>query len=84
MSKISELDTFFELTESTVTYAKLRYEEGLDGNIKADVLDWVLQHDVMVFEGSDERFHAVIGSLHQLIEMKNESELGTFNTMWTT
>ena len=43
MSKISELDTFFELAESTVTYAKHCYEEGLDGNIKADVLDLIEQ-----------------------------------------
>ena len=53
----------------------------MDGNIKVDVLDLielVLQYGVMVFEGSDERFDAVKGSLHQLIvEMKNDSELGT-------
>ena len=81
MSEINELEAFFELAESTVTYVKHCYEEGLDEDIKADILDLieqVLQYGVMVIEVSDERFDIVIGSLRQLIvAMKDESELGT-------
>ena len=34
-----ELEAFFELAESTITYVHHCYEEGLDEDIKADDLD---------------------------------------------
>ena len=41
MSEINELEAFFELAESTITYVKHCSEEGLDEDIKADVLDLI-------------------------------------------
>lgn len=76
-----ELEALFELAECTITYVHHCYEEGLDEDIKTDVLDLleqVLQYGVLVIDVSDERFDTVISSLRQLIvAMKNERAPGT-------
>ena len=71
MSEIDELEGFLNCT---ITYVQHCYEEELDEDIKAAVLDLIEQVLQMVIEASDEIFDIVIGSLHQLIAvMKNES-----------
>ena len=78
---MEELEAFFELAESTVTYVKQCYEEGSGQDIKDDVLDLieqVLQYGVLVFEVTDERVDTVLGTLRQLAGvMKDENATET-------
>ena len=78
---MEELEAFFELAESTVTYVKHCYEEGLDQDTKDDVLDLteqVLHYGVLVLEVTDERVDTILGTLRQLAAvMKNENASGT-------
>ena len=78
---MEELEAFFDLAESTVTYIKQCYEEGLDQDIKDDVLDLVeqvLRYGVLVLEVTDKRVDTILGTLCQLAGvMKDENAIGT-------
>lgn len=52
-----ELEAFFELAECTIAYVHHCYEEGLDEDIKADVLDLILTRaSTAIWCVSDRRF----------------------------
>ena len=78
MGDSDELQAFFELAESTVTFVKQCYEEDYDQDIKEDVVDLVeevLQYGVLVIDASDERFDTLIGTFRQLlVVMKNNDQ----------
>ena len=78
MSEMEELEAFFDLAESTVTYIKHCYEEGLDQDIKDNVLDLieqVLQYGVLVLEVTDERVDTILGTLRHLAVAISDSVL---------
>ena len=76
MADASELQAFFELAESTVTFVRQCYEEDYEQDIKDDVVDLleeVLHYGVLAIDASDERFDTLIGTLHQLaVVMRSE------------
>ena len=57
MADASELQAFFELTESTVTFVRQCYEEDYEQDVKGDVvnlLEEVLHYGVLAIDASDE------------------------------
>ena len=76
MADVNELQAFFELAESTVTYVRQCYEEDFEQDLKDDVVDLleeVLHYGVLAIDASDERFDTLIGTLRQLaVVMRSE------------
>ena len=76
MANVNELQAFFELADSTVTYVRQCYEENYEQDVKDDVVDLleeVIHYGVLAIDASDERFDTLIGTLRQLaVVMKSE------------
>ena len=76
MADVNEVQSFFELAESTITYVKQCYEEDYEQDIKDDVVDLVeevLQYGVLAIDASNEIFDTLVGTLRQLaVVMRNE------------
>ena len=73
-----ELEAFFDLAESFVTYVKHCYEEEMDQGIKEDVADaieQVFQYGMLVIDDADERY-VVIDMLRNLALLMKSGSRG--------
>ena len=73
-----DVEAFFDLAESFVTYVKHCYEEEMDQGIKddvADAIEQVFQYGMLVIDDADERY-VVIDMLQNLVLLMKSASRG--------
>ena len=73
-----DVETFFDLAESFVTYVKHCYEEEMDQGIKddvADAIEQVFQYGMLVIDDADGRY-VVIDMLQNLVLLMKSASRG--------